>query len=79
MSENNEIVDKLTSYLIKTTTLKFVRKKIFREQIQNKSTRIIDYTCKKLEHLSLTLKCKGKWRSKLNQKNPMKITIIGNP
>lgn len=79
MSENNEIVDKLTSYLIKTTTLKFVRKKIFREQIQNKSARRIDYICKKLEHLSLTLNSKGKWRSKLNQKNPMKIIIIRNP
>lgn len=37
MSENNEIVDKLTLCLIKTRILK-----ISREQIQNKSVRMID-------------------------------------
>lgn len=48
---NNETVDKLSSYLIKTRTLKFVR-----EQIQNKPARImIDDTLEKLESLPLTL------------------------
>lgn len=44
MSENNEIVDKLPSCLIKTRIFKFAR-----EQIQNKSAGMTGYTFKKIQ------------------------------
>jgi hypothetical protein len=54
MFENNEGMDILASCLINTRIIKFAR-----EQIQNKSTRMIDDTFKKLERLSITLKRRG--------------------
>ena len=49
ISEQNEIVDKLKSCQIKTRKLKFAR-----EQIQNKSARMIDYSFENLENLPRT-------------------------
>lgn len=58
-SENNEIVNKLASCLIRSRILISAR-----EQIQNKLARMIDYTFENLESLPLTLKTKGKWGTK---------------
>ena len=60
--------------MFKSRILKFAR-----EQIQNKSVRMIDYTFEKLNSLSLILKNKGKWRTKLNQDNPTQITNLRSP
>ena len=73
-SENNEIVDKLASCLIKTRILKFAR-----EQIQNKSVRMIDCKLEKFDSLPLTLKSKGKWRLRSNQADPRRRMTIRNP
>jgi hypothetical protein len=54
-------MDKLASCLIKTRLSKF-----FREQVQNKSARMIDYISEKLESSPLTLNNKEKWRTQLN-------------
>jgi hypothetical protein len=53
--------------------------KFAREQIQNKLAWMIDYTFENLESLPLALKNKGKWGTKLNQDNSMRITIVSNP
>lgn len=54
-SENNETLDKLAICLIKPRILN-IYSEFAREQIQNKSTGMIDYTLEKLESLSLMLK-----------------------
>jgi hypothetical protein len=73
-SENYDIVNKLASCLIKTRILQFAR-----EQIQNKSVRMIDCKLEKFDSLPLTLKSKGKWRLRSNQADPRRRMTIRNP
>lgn len=69
-SKNNEKAVKLALCLIKTRILRLAR-----ERIQNKLSRMTDHTVGKLESSPLTLKNEEKWTIKLDQDNPLRITL----
>lgn len=81
--QNNEIVEKSASCLIKTRILINLIKtrilKFARQQIQNNSAKKIDDTLEKLESLPLTLNNRRKMENQFKPDNPMRITIIRNP